>query len=217
MNIIFEGIDGVGKTTLISKVIEQLTIDGYISNNISELEETPLSNLLKELLEKDIFFKSNEDFKTSIYETFLLSANFFYKQEYFKKKFKKDSKTINFYDRDIFTLLCYQKEIIKIEYGEQANSFFKNLTNCLMFDLKDIDLLVYISIPISLSFDRIEKREKIQLIQSQKHFLSNTKECFEGLIESVCRERDIPVLFIDGSRDLKFNIKIITAKIKCIN
>jgi thymidylate kinase len=213
LNIIFEGIDGVGKTTLISKVIEQLAKDGYLTNNISELENTPLRSLLDNLLKEDIFFKTNKTFKTSIYETFLLSAHFFYKQEYFRN----DSNKINFYDRDIFTLLCYQKQMIKLEYGEQANAFWGYLKSCLMFDLKNIDLLVYVSVPVSLSFDRIEKRDNISLTQSQKDFLVDTKECFEELIKSVSQEKDIPVLLIDGSKDLKSNIQIISEKIKCTN
>lgn len=211
MNIIFEGIDGVGKTTLIKRVIDQLVRDGYLVNNISELEKSPLRGLLKELLRKDIFFRSNENFKTSIYETFLLSAHFFYKQEYFRNT----CKSINFYDRDIFTLLCYQKQMIKREYGEEANCFFDNLKKCLMFNLKNIDLLVYVSVPESLSFDRIEERDNINLTQNQKDFLVSTKECFEEIIKSISKQKDIPILLIDGSRDLERNTQIISEKIKC--
>ena len=116
------------------------------------------------MLKEDPFFNSKSHFKTSIYETFLLAADFFYKQEYFRE----ESKFINIYDRDFFTVLCYQKLIIEKEYGERANEFFESFTNCLMFDLKNIDLFVYMKVPLELSFKRIEDRDNYILNDEQK-------------------------------------------------
>ena len=84
MNIIFEGIDGTGKTTLINRIIKKLNEKSYKTNYIKEIEDTPLQPVLKKMLDNDPFFKNNKDFKTSVFETFILAADFFYKQEYFR-------------------------------------------------------------------------------------------------------------------------------------
>ena len=81
MNIVFEGIDASGKTTLLNETLKVLIEKGEKAEYIREIGNTPLQLLLNDMLSKDLFFQSKEKFNTSIYETFLLAAGFFYKQE----------------------------------------------------------------------------------------------------------------------------------------
>lgn len=202
MNIIIEGIDGVGKTTLINNINNYL--NGKV-NIINEIEEFPLYQILRQMLKEDPFFKSNKNFKTSIYESFILAADFFYKQEFYRE----NEESINIYDRDFLTLLCYQKVIIEKEYGEKGKRFFENFSECIFFDLKEIEVLVYIKISLEESFNRIEKRDKKKLTQEQKEFLKKVKYDFEEYWIPKLINKKIKILIIDNQIETKEIVNLI--------
>lgn len=210
MNIIFEGIDAVGKSTLINNLKLHFDKENINARVIKEIEESPLNEILSKMLKEDPFFNSKSHFKTSIYETFLLAADFFYKQEYFRE----ESKFINIYDRDFFTVLCYQKLIIEKEYGERANEFFESFTNCLMFDLKNIDLFVYMKVPLELSFKRIEDRDNYILNDEQKKYLKKAKERFENELIPRLKSQNINIIEVDGQESLEDKIQYILKRMK---
>lgn len=210
MNIIFEGIDAVGKSTLINNLKLHFDKENINARVIKEIEESPLNEILSKMLKEDPFFNSKSHFKTSIYETFLLAADFFYKQEYFRE----ESKFINIYDRDFFTVLCYQKLIIEKEYGERANEFFESFTNCLMFDLKNIDLFVYMKVPLELSFKRIEDRDNYILNDEQKKYLKKAKERFENELIPRLKSQNINIIEVDGQESLEHKIQYILKRMK---
>ena len=68
MNIIFEGIDASGKTTLLNETLKVLIEKGEKAEYIREIGNTPLQLLLNDMLSKDLFFQSKEKFNTSIYK-----------------------------------------------------------------------------------------------------------------------------------------------------
>lgn len=202
MNIIIEGIDGVGKTTLINNISDYL--DSKV-NIINEIENFPLQEILKQMLEEDPFFKSKKEFKTSIYESFILAADFFYKQEFYREN--KDG--INIYDRDFLTLLCYQKVIVEREYGEKGKIFFKNFAECIFFDLKKIDILIYVKTSLEESFARVENRDKKKLTQEQREFLKKVKNDFEVYWIPKLKEMKIKVFVIENEIAIEEIIKLI--------
>ena len=210
MNIIFEGIDAVGKTTLINKLKNYLEISNKKSQIIKEIEELPLKNVLTEMLNKDPFFNSKKNFKTSIYETFLLAADFFYKQEYFRGK--KD--IINIYDRDFLTILCYQKIILENEYSSnEINDFFDSFSNCLLFKLKKVDLLVYVYVPLEKSLERIKERDNKILNEKEIKFLKLSKNRFEKELIPKLEKNNINIILINGEDSIENNINKIIKKI----
>ncbi len=212
MNIIFEGIDASGKTTLMKRYVEYLE-DNNTKNvkYVKEIEDSPLTPILKNILEDDPFFKNHKNFKTSIYETFLLASAFFYKQELLRD----NTQSINLYDRDIITLLCSQKVVLEDEYGDSIKKFYKNFEECIFFDLKKIDLLVYISIPIELSFKRVKTRDNITLTLGQQDFLIRVKHCFEKILLPSINQKGIPIIYINGEDTIENNIQSIEEKLQC--
>ena len=206
MNIIFEGVDGVGKTTHIKKVIELLNKENCNSNYIKEIEFSPLQEILEGMLKVDPFFKSNKKINTSIYETFILAADFFYKQE----NFRDFTDGINIYDRDFLTIMCYQKIILEKDYGEEIKDFFENFSKCLLFKLKKINLIIYISVPLETSFERVAVREKKPFSEEQKAFIREAKDCFESFLLPIQKKNNTPILYLNGANNLIENaIKII--------
>ena len=149
MNIVFEGVDASGKTTLINYFAKELKEKNVKCQVVADVKEpTPLLPVFKELFNTN-FLQSNKNFKTALYETLLFACSHFYVQEQ-----NRNNKHITIYDRDIFTLLSYQKELIRQEYPNNYLKFYKPFKEMLLFENKQIDLLVYVSIPLEENIKR---------------------------------------------------------------
>ncbi len=100
MNIIFEGINGSGKTTVIKEFLKFLDLSNIDYTYISDLTyETPLKSVLMSMFEDSVFLETTALFKTSLYESLVLAANHHYIQEQLR-----DSKKFNVYDRDFISV-----------------------------------------------------------------------------------------------------------------
>ena len=199
MNIIFEGIDGVGKSTLINAMIKDLESKKEIVRYIDELtQDSPISEILGKMLSDDPFFNLSNDFPTSIFESLLLAADLHYRQE----KYKYDD-GYNLYDRDFLSILSYQKEILKDDYSNYMD-FYKPFKDIVMFNLKPIDLLVYVHTPIETSVSRVAQRDNIEFIDKQKKFLTTLKNSLESELIPNLEKDNIKVLKLDG-RDNPIN------------
>ncbi|MBS7020476.1 MAG: deoxynucleoside kinase, partial [Firmicutes bacterium] len=153
MNLVFEGINGSGKTTIIEGVRNELDSRQIPYHYISDLVyQTPLTPVLKKMLEGDVFLELNEQFETSLYESLILAANHHYIQE----KMRNVS-SVKLFDRDYISVLAYQKEFIQKGY-ENWESFYQAFREIMLFELKSIDLLVYVSVPFLENVKRTEKR-----------------------------------------------------------
>ena len=141
MNIIFEGVDGSGKTTIIDNFKQDLESKKEIVRYVDELtQDSPISEILAKMLSDDPFFMLDKTFPTSIFESLLLAADMHYRQERYKY-----NDGYNLYDRDFLSILSYQKEILKDDYSNYMD-FYKPFKEIVLFNLKPIDLLVYVHV-----------------------------------------------------------------------
>ena len=193
MNIVFEGIDGVGKTTVIDSLKKDLEEKKEIVRYIYELtQDSPISDILNKMLSDDPFFMLDKGFPTSIFESLLLAADMHYRQE----KYKYDD-GFNLYDRDFLSILSYQKEILKDDY-ENYMDFYRPFKEIVLFNLKPIDLLVYIHAPLEVSVSRVAKRDNIEFIESQRKFLQALKTSLEVELIPQLEKQNVKVLKLDG-------------------
>ena len=82
MNIIFEGVNGSGKTTVIDAFKKDLDDKEKKYEYVSDLVyETPLTPVLEYMFESGVFLNMKENFKTSLFESLVLAANHHYIQE----------------------------------------------------------------------------------------------------------------------------------------
>lgn len=193
MNIVFEGIDGVGKTTVIESLKKDLEEKKEIVRYVDELtQDSPISDILSKMLSDDPFFMLDKGFPTSIFESLLLAADMHYRQEKYKY-----NDGYNLYDRDFLSILSYQKEILKGDY-ENFMDFYLPFKEIVLFNLKPIDLLVYIQAPLEVSVSRVSKRDGIDFIESQRKFLQALKNSLESELIPQLETQNVKVLKLDG-------------------
>lgn len=208
MNIIFEGIDGVGKTTIIDNFKKDLESKNEIVRYVDELtQDSPISEILGKMLSDDPFFMLDKSFPTSIFESLLLAADMHYRQE----KYKYDD-GYNLYDRDFLSIISYQKEILKGDYKNYMD-FYKPFKEIVLFNLKPIDLLVYVHTPLEVSVSRVASRDNIEFIQKQKEFLLCLKNSLEQELIPQLEKQKVKVLKLDGRDNPSKNISKIYGEI----
>ncbi len=193
MNIVFEGIDGVGKTTVIDSLKKDLEAKKEIVRYVDELtQDSPISDILNKMLSDDPFFMLDKGFPTSIFESLLLAADMHYRQEKYKY-----NDGYNLYDRDFLSILSYQKEILRDDY-ENYMDFYRPFKEIVLFNLKPIDLLVYIHAPLEVSVSRVAKRDNIEFVESQRKFLQALKTSLESELIPQLEKQNVKVLKLDG-------------------
>lgn len=204
MNIVFEGITGTGKTTLINKLYKKMTENNLEVTKISEIDSiSPLASTLEKMCERDTFMRMKEPISTIITESLILSADYQYMKEYTNK-----ISGYKLFDRDIFTEIVYQKYFLEKEYGKD-NPFFNNWEKCLLFNPKKIDKIIYIEVPIEICIKRNEERDHRKLLNEDKKILEELSVLQKDFIISYCREKNINILFLDGTNDIDKNLDII--------
>lgn len=208
MNIIFEGIDGVGKTTIINNFRQDLENKKEIVRYVDELtQDSPISEILGKMLSDDPFFMLDKSFPTSIFESLLLAADMHYRQERYKY-----NDGYNLYDRDFLSILSYQKEILKGDYSNYMD-FYKPFKEIVLFNLKPIDLLVYVHAPLEVSVSRVASRDNIEFLEKRKQFLLSLKSSLEQELLPELEEQKVKVLRLDGREAPSYNISKIYREI----
>ena len=148
-----------------------------------------------------------ENFKTSLFESLVLAANHHYIQEKLR-----NSDIINIYDRDFISVLAYQKDIIKNEYSNWKE-FYESFRNIMLFELKNVDLLTYISIPTEENIRRTENRDNRKFSQQEIELLFKLKENMEEEIKIFHELSGTEILYLDGREDSKVNVEKINSKV----
>ena len=208
MNIIFEGVDGAGKTTIIDSLRKDLERKKEIVRYIDEItQDSPISEILGEMLSDDPFFMLDKSFPTSIFESLLLVADMHYRQERYKY-----NDGYNLYDRDFLSILSYQKEILKQDYSNYMD-FYRPFKEIVLFNLKPIDLLVYVHVPLEVSVSRVASRDNIEFLEKQKRFLLTLKESLEQELLPELESQKIRVLRLDGRETPNNNVSKIYREI----
>ena len=194
MNIIFEGVDASGKTTLIREFQNYLNFKGIKNQSIADVKEpTPLLPVFEEMFNTN-FLEVEADFKTSIYQTLLFACSHFFVQEQ-----NRNNRHITIYDRDIFTLLSYQKELLRQEYPDNYMEFYEPFRKMLMFENKNIDLLVYVHIPLEENIRRKINRDGIVFTDRERTTLATFKHNMEAEIKRFIEKNpDVAFLSLDG-------------------
>lgn len=170
MNVIFEGISGAGKSTIIKQLCDKLKDENIVYERIGDLEyETPIKNVLNQMVSNNPLMNENAKFNTSLYESLLLAANHHYVQEKLR-----NSDKVCVYDRDFLSLLAYQKIMLENEY-ENFEEIFEIYKKLVLINLKKIDYIFYVDIPLDISVKRSEARDNRAYTEEDINLLKKIK------------------------------------------
>lgn len=209
MNIVFEGINGAGKTSIIRNLVNVMKKEGLNAYQIDEISEmSPLSPVLAEMYKTDTFLRMKKNFNTTITESLILAADYHFVQEY-----TKNLDGYKIYDRDIITQIVYQKYFLALSYGDD-NGFFKNWEKCLIFNMKKIDLIVYVDVPDEKSLIRTSQRDNVVFNKADIKIMKDLHKLQKQYAIQFCEENHIPFILLDGTKEIDENVNFLYLKIK---
>lgn len=210
MNLVLEGINGSGKTTIINEMRSDLDKRNISYTYVSDLKyDTPLKPVLEMMVKDSVFAELKKEFKTSIFESLVFAANHHYIQEQLRNE-----KGLVLYDRDYISILGYQKDIIKKEYADvDWEKFYNAFREVVLFQLKQTDLLVYVSVPTEENIRRTEQRDKRICSSEERAMFETLKNNMENEVYIAEHELAIPTIYLDGREDPKKNVDAIKTKV----
>ncbi len=208
MNIIFEGISGSGKTTIIKQLLKELTSAKIDVTFVPDLEyDTPLKGILLNLINNNLFMESEKNFRTSLFESLLLAANHHYTQEKLRQ-----NNGITIYDRDFISVLSMQKEIIKKEYSNWEE-FYVSFRNIMLFSLKKIDYIVFVETAIDICKKRIIYRDAVNLSSDDLDLLTQINSNMKLECEELSKKYGFEIIYINGAESIEHNVRKIKEKV----
>ena len=197
MFIVFEGIDGSGKTTIAKKIAERLEEEG----KKVYLTEEPTKTWLGEAVRRGI-----EEEKNPYTQALLFFADRAEHVKDMKKKLREGYIVIS--DRYVYSTYAYQgAQLYEIMEFEETMEWFKNIYKPMQLDP---DLVFYIDIWPEEGISRIygrEKKEKFEKVE----FLNRVREIYTLLSE------EYGFVKIDGMRPLKEVYEEIWGYVKKLN
>lgn len=202
-HLIFEGIDCAEKTTTIKRLSETLAQRGISSHCIDEISDSPIFEVQQNIFKQDPFFRLHKSFKTSLFETLLLSADAVYRHEKMLAESKKDQiNSVYLYDRNVPSVLAYQSLILKEDYPQETQKIVENLSNILFHEQNQFDGIVFIDIPLKTVLERTQERENRRLTLEQINFLKKVRDSYYIYLDKV----HVPVLKLSGLDDIEQNV-----------
>ena len=207
-----EGTDAVGKTSLVRKISHIMRGKKNLEVvTIKEFSKSKVGRLIKNIIKKQRFFSLKNGVHYPLAETLLLCSDFFYQFEEVLSKNRHPKKTLFLIsDRGIHSFLTYQILRIAKKYKKHPE-YFKKWVKDIFYPLRQPDLVIILTSPISQIRNRIIKRDglikedEIRFIKTvqeeyiklfkKDHFnrcllLENRDNNFNSLIKKVSDELD---------------------------
>jgi len=183
--IIFEGIPGAGKTTLMNSISSELNLEG-------------IPEILATRKEWD-FARSTED------------QDFFWENDIKKMYLAKNSLKTTLMDRGYVSTLAYNyAKVVLSGCGSYSYLFYKYKKDILDNNLK-ADFYIFIDIPIQLSFLRKQRTIKKNDPWQDPVYLNEIRKFYRFFLEDI--EGNVPILKLDGTCPLLKNVKEVQSKI----
>ncbi len=157
MYIVFEGIDGAGKSTQIQLLKEWLEANGFTVETFVEPTDSKVGRLIREILQRPD--SQDEDVQK------VLALLFAADRMLIMDKFSDESKII-ISDRSFISSLAYQKNM---EWVEELNKYAKRP-----------DLLILLDLDVKKSVARTSKEDTFE----NEEFLTGVRENYLNIVKN---------------------------------
>jgi len=184
MYVVFEGIDGSGKTSL----IEELSKDEDLLKYKPIIKKEPFD---ESFIENS--FKKIENLNEKN-KALCLTLAFAYDRVFLEEKYKTFyEKNLVLSDRSFISSLAYQSIYIDLEWVYCVNKFFRKP-----------DLVVFLDVEVNTAINRIVKRadKRISYFE-KKEFLEKLKKSYKKVIDFL-HKKNYEIVIIDANK--KFEI-----------
>ena len=182
--IVFEGLDGSGKDTLLNNLIDYLNKENREDVKVASWYDYPNYRVLKESL-KDI--ANTEDISSLIIS--LATADMIHM-----------SKDINKYLNDDFIVLCSRWYFSTFAYNGKSDVLENLITNKHILTPR---LLVYVDTPVEECIKRINSRPLTIEKFENEDTLRKIDKMYKEKLNEIKDNKDIDVLVINGLEDPK--------------
>ncbi len=182
--IVFEGIDGSGKSTQAEILYNKLLQENIKVHKTFEPTNKPVGTLLREYLKGN--YSCDNKVLAGLFATDRLDH------------FLSDNNGIISLIKNGTTVICDRNYLSNFAYqGEENLDFVINL-NQTVRDLLKPDVHIFIDTPVDIALDRISKnRTNVDMFENKKSLemiRDNYKKCFKWF------ENDENIIIIDGNR-----------------
>ena len=195
MFIVFEGIDGSGKTTIINLLKEYLEKKNYKVWLTKEPTDSKIGKLIREILQEG--HEINEIWGKIM--IFLFTADRYYHQIEIREKLKENYIVIS--DRYYHSTFAYQ-----IMYPGSSIEFLKYLYK----DLIKPDYVFVLDVPVEIALERMSERKRKHMYE-RKEFLEKVRENYLKLKEILPDEN---IYIIDNKKEPEKTLKEIIEILK---
>jgi dTMP kinase len=164
--VIFEGLDGAGKTTQLNLATQELTRQGYLVHTSRNLGGSPIGEELRKVLLSPLERPATTNFFIGVAVQEALAEVL---------KAEKDKGSIILLDRGPMSLVAYQS------FGEGVDNDLVWQYGDLGFNKFEPDEILYLKLPINEAFNRAHQRSS-----QSDYFESKPKEYYErvqGLLD----------------------------------
>ena len=192
MYIVFEGIDGSGKTSITQKLKEFLERE----NKKVYIRAEPFDRkFIEETFEKVKKIK-NETLKNVV-----ITLAFAYDRAFLEDEFK-EKKGVIIGDRSFISSLAYQGLDLPLDYVFNVNKFFE-LPDCVF----------YLDVNPEIALERIEKRGEKRSYYEKIEYLNKIRENYKRVLDYL-KKKGVKVFYIDANKEFSEVFKEVLKRIK---
>lgn len=182
--IVFEGIDGSGKTYQSKRLVKSLERLGESVFWTKEPTDGPVGKLTRQFLSKQIEIDTRVIGAMFVPDT----LHHFVKPNGIVERVKRGEIVIS--DRSYFSTFAYQSVVLDMEWLMKAHS--------ISMDILLPDMVVYIDLPAEIGYQRILDRGEQLMIHEELSFLKGLEERYKKAFSMFSGKVDI--VSIDGDR-----------------
>ncbi|MGC8533764.1 MAG: dTMP kinase [Candidatus Parvarchaeum sp.] len=174
----FEGLDGSGKSSIISNLESILLSKGYKVIKFPEFSDSIFGDELKNRLKSDKFLRDTKDFPTSITQSLLVMTDLAYIFEYHIRDYLENNHIV-LKDRYIDTIISSQLPFLLRDYPNIGSERLYNFLDSISSIIPKPDITFYVYTDDKIRKERIRNRYRDEFEKNSNKISKEDEEIFK--------------------------------------